>query len=93
MHARWLAWGALNLTSDVIYDASLKPWGTATPVHYYNWLMYRQTHADPAFTQSFAAIHELTPKQQRAAAGPYWPTTGYCTRANFESYGIRCLQH
>jgi len=113
-HARWLAWGALNLTSDVIYasprprgtgtpvhyynwlmcrQTPAGPWGTGTPAHYYNWLMYRQTHAGPTFTQSLAAVHELAPHPQRTAAGPYWPTTGYCTRTGFEIHGIRCLQY
>lgn len=89
--ATWVAWGALDLSTDAVYDRSRKPWGLNTPVHYYNTLIYRQTLADPSFAQSMANISVLPPPQQKAAMGPYWPMSGYCTTASFEASGVNCI--
>lgn len=90
-YAKWIAWGALYLSTDVVYDRARQAWGIDSPVHYYNALIYRQTLADPSFTQSMYNISKLTPSQQKAAMGPYWPVSGYCTKATFEANGINCL--
>ena len=92
-YASWLAWGALEFNTDVVYDRKHQPWGTNTPVHYYNDVIYRQTLAEPTFTQSIMNISTLPVAQQKQAMGAYWPVSGYCTTANFESYGIECLEH
>jgi hypothetical protein len=89
--ARWIPWGALYLPDDVVYDRGRKPWGLNTPVHFYNMLIYRQTQADPSFTQSMKAISLLPPAEQRAAMGPYWPVSGYCSKSAFETKGVNCL--
>ena len=91
--AIWLAWGALDLSTDVVYDRKRQPWGINTPVHYYNDLLYRQTLASPTFTQSMMNISQLPVAQQQQAMGAYWPQYGYCTSANFEAYGVKCLNH
>jgi hypothetical protein len=91
--ASWLAWGALNLPTDVVFDDQARPWGVTSPVHFYDALIYRQTLANPTFTQSLNATSLLPPDQQKAAMGPYWPIGGYCSTANFETYGVACLKH
>ena len=91
--ATWLAWGALALPTDVVFDDHQAAWGTNTPVHFYSTVMFRQTLANSAFTQSFAAVFALPLSQQQAAMGAYWPVSGYCSSAGFESYGIYCLNH
>jgi hypothetical protein len=91
--ATWVAWGALNLPTDVLYDRSQGAWGLSTPVNYYNMLIYRQTDANPSFTQSFLNVSLLPLAQQKAAMGSYWPAGGYCSTANFESYGVGCVKH
>ncbi len=90
-NARWLAWGALNRRSDVVYDRFGRAWGTGTPVHYYNILIYRQTLANDSFTQSAKSISQLPKDQQPAAMGAYWPVGGYCTKADFEARGFGCV--
>ena len=89
--ARWIAWGALDLPGDVVYDRVKVAWGLDSQVHYYNSLIYRQTLADPSFTQSMEAISLLPVSQQKAAMGHYWPVSGYCTKASFEASGANCL--
>lgn len=91
-YATWLPWGALDLPTDVVYDRQQKAWGVNTPVQYYNNVIYRQTLANSTFTQSFVNISTLPPAQQPAAAGPYWPTSGYCSTAAFEASGAECLK-
>jgi hypothetical protein len=91
--AEWLAWGALYSSSDVVYDLYGNPWGTNTPVQYYNLIVYRQTEASPTFTQSFANNYSLPRSQQQAAVGAYWPVSGYCTTAAFESQGAGCIKN
>jgi hypothetical protein len=34
-YGNWLAWGALDLPADVVYDRDENPWGIDTPVFYY----------------------------------------------------------
>jgi hypothetical protein len=87
----WLAWGALYSTSDVVYGMNAKAWGTNTPVQYYNTLIYRQTLANPTFTQSMANVSTLPRSEQKAAMGDYYPVFGYCSTAAFESVGWRCI--
>jgi hypothetical protein len=90
--ARWLPWGALALPTDVVYDRRDRPWGIDTPVHYYNTLIYRQTRANPSFAESMANVVKLPRREWKAAMGPYWPASGYCSKADFETYGAGCLQ-
>ena len=90
-NATWLAWGALDLATDVVYDRSQKPWGVKTPVHYYNTILYRQTLASTSFIRSFYHIAQIPLAEQKAAAGPYWPVSGYCSTASFEANGANCL--
>jgi len=90
-YSKWVPWGALDLSTDVVYDRARAPWGLDTPVHYYNTLIYRQTLADPSFAQSMENIAKLPAAQQKAAMGAYWPVSGYCTKANFEASGLNCL--
>jgi hypothetical protein len=92
-HANWIAWGALGAPGDVVYDREQKPWGMQTPVHYYSALLYRQTEAGPAFTQSFRAVSLLPKRRWKAAMGDYWPTGGYCSSADFNAFGFACLTH
>jgi len=89
--ATWLPWGALDLPTDVVYDGHQQPWGIDTPVQYYNFVFLRQTLANPAFTQSMAAVSLLPTSEQQAAMGAYWPVSGYCSTAAFEARGARCL--
>lgn len=89
--AVWLPWGTLNLPTDVVYDRTHTAWGVNTPVQYYNTLIYRQTIANSTFTQSFQNISLLPQNQQQAAMGAYWPMGGYCTAANFQTYGYNCV--
>jgi hypothetical protein len=91
-NATWLAWGALDLPTDVVYDRQQNPWGITTPVQYYNDIIYRQTLANATFTQSFVNVAQLPAAQQPAAAGPYWPVSGYCSTAAFEASGAKCLK-
>ncbi len=91
-YATWLPWGALDLPTDVVYDRQQNPWGITSPVQYYNNVIYRQTLANSTFTQSFVNISTLPPAEQPAAAGPYWPTSGYCSTAAFEASGAECLK-
>jgi hypothetical protein len=90
-YASWLAWGALDLPTDVVYDRQQKAWGINTPVQYYNSILYRQTLAAASFTQSFYNVAQLPQSEQQAAAGKYWPVSGYCSTAAFETYGAECL--
>lgn len=89
--ARWLPWGALALPDDVVYDRRGRAWGRNSGVHYYNKLLYRQTLASPAFTQSLEAISALPNALQQAAMGDYWPVSGYCSTASFEAFGVGCI--
>lgn len=89
--ARWLAWGALALPDDVVFDRRGRAWGRSSGVHYYTKLLYRQTLASPGFTQSFEAISALPKAEQPAAMGAYWPVSGYCTTASFEAFGAACI--
>ena len=89
--ANWLVWGALQLPGDVVYDRNERAWGLDTAVHYYNKLLYRQTLANPAFTQSFAAVASLPAADWPQAMGPYWPTGGYCSTADFNAVGAACV--
>jgi hypothetical protein len=90
-NANWIAWGALALPEDVVYDRDQNPWGIQTPVHYYSNLLYRQTEASPGFRQSFRAVSKLPKRRWKAAMGDYWPTGGYCSTADFNARGIACL--
>lgn len=89
--ANWLAWGALYLPTDYVYDRARRRWSIDTPVHFYNVLLYRQTLASPAFAQSFAAAFPLPPEQWPSATGPYWPVGGYCSTADFDLLGVGCV--
>jgi hypothetical protein len=75
----------------VVYDRQQKAWGINTPVQYYNSILYRQTLAAASFTQSFYNVAQLPQSEQQAAAGKYWPVSGYCSTAAFETYGAECL--
>jgi len=92
-HATWIAWGALDSSADVVYDRNQQPWGTNTPVFYYNHLLYRQTLASPSFTQSMVNTAVLPRNQQRAAMGSYWPVSGYCATADFQLHGVGCIKN
>ncbi len=89
--ATWIPWGALDLPTDVVYDRTQRAWGINTPVHYYNALIIRQTDAAATFTQSYQAVMQLPIDQQAAAMGDYWPVGGYCSTADFNSYGAACV--
>lgn len=89
--ARWVPWGALAAPEDVVYDAGQQPWGIGTYTHYYSTLMYRQTLANSSFLQSMANVSQLPANEQKTAMGPYWPVSGYCTKADFEGYGMSCI--
>jgi hypothetical protein len=90
-YATWLPWGALDLPTDVVYDINQQPWGVDTPVEYYNNVIYRQTLANASFTESFYNVAQLPLSEQKAAAGKYWPVSGYCSTAAFEASGAACL--
>ncbi len=89
--ATWIAWGALQYAGDFLYDRNYQQMTSAGGAFYYNALVYRQTLASPSFTQSMANIATLPPSQQRAAMGAYWPVSGYCTSAQFQSMGPSCI--
>lgn len=89
--ATWVPWGALNRPTDVVYDRMQRGWGINTPVHYYNALIIRQTDAAATFTQSYDAVMQLPLDQQAEAMGDYWPVGGYCSTADFNSYGTACI--
>ena len=89
--AQWLPWGALEQVDDVVYDRRERPWGTDTPVHYYNTLIYRQTKANPSFARSIVNILEYPWYERRQRMGAYWPVSGYCSTADFETFGVGCI--
>jgi|SRR5579872_1503059 len=89
--ATWLAWGALEYPSDSLYNMNYQPLTSANGAFYYNVLIYRQTLASSSFLQSMAVISKLPPSQRQAAMGAYWPVSGYCGAAQFQSAGAGCI--
>jgi hypothetical protein len=88
--ATWMPWGALQ-PSDFIYDNNLNLLTNANGVFWDGFLIYRQTVPSPSFTQSIRAITQLPQFQRRAAMGAYWPSIGYCTKADFDRLGPNCI--
>jgi hypothetical protein len=88
--ARWVPWGALQ-PGDVVYDIDDNPLTNDDGVFFGGLLLYRQTMADPSFRQSIENIAKLPPGRRKAAMGAYWPTSGYCTSADFQASGVDCI--
>jgi len=89
--ASWIPWGAL-LPTDTIYDINDLPLTNADGVFYNGAILYRQTEADPNFSQSIVNIAKLPPSQRPAAMGDYYPTIGYCTATRFAAFGAGCIR-
>jgi len=90
--ATWLAWGALQYSTDILYNENYAQ-VTSDPggAFYYNMLMYRQTLASSSFKQSIASVSTLPAARQQASMGAYYPTAGYCSAAAFQLYGTGCF--
>jgi len=88
--ASWLPFGAL-LDTDVVYDLSGAPLSNADGVYYYGSILYRQTLANPSWSQSMATVGQLPRSQWKAAMGDYWPTIGYCRKSDFKKLGASCI--
>jgi hypothetical protein len=88
--ASWMPWGALG-SLDSVYGTKGTLLTNANGVFYYDMVMYRQTMSDPSFAESITNVSKLPASQRKAAMGEYWPTIGYCTNAQFQSLGARCL--
>ena len=88
--ASWIPWGALT-PGEFVYDINQNVLTNADGVFYNNALFYRQTMANPTFTQSINNVSQLPLRQRRAAMGDYWPVTGYCTSAAFQALGAGCI--
>jgi hypothetical protein len=88
--ATWLPWGALG-AQDFVYDGDHNQLTNADGVHYYNFLLYRQTMASPNFAESISNVSKLPANQRQAAMGVYWPAIGYCTRPQFHESGASCF--
>ena len=91
--ATWLAWGAMEYSTDFLYNMNYQPLASTDGAFYYSVLIYRQTLASSSFTQSMANVSKLPPSQRKAAMGAYWPVSGYCTAAQFQSAGAGCIGH
>ncbi len=89
--ATWIAWGALEYSTDFLYNENYQPFTSADGAFYYNVLLYRQTLASSSFQQSMANISKLPTILQKAAMGAYWPVSGYCSIAQFQSAGAGCI--
>jgi len=88
--ASWLGWGALT-SSDTVYDINGTPQTNASGVYYNGLILYRQTMANPSWKQSMYNVGQLSRTNWQTAMGAYWPTIGYCTAANFQTYGAGCI--
>jgi hypothetical protein len=89
--ARWIAWGALQ-PNDVMYDIENNALTSDDGLFYYGLVLYRQTMADPGFTQSIENVSQLALNVQKTVMGAYWPTIGYCTRRTFQLSGAGCIE-
>jgi hypothetical protein len=88
--AVWLPWGALY-PGDQVYDNDGNVHDNSSGVYYQGLVIYRQTIANPAWSQSFTAVGELPRSQWPNAMGEYWPTIGYCPLAAFNQRGGGCV--
>jgi hypothetical protein len=88
--ATWIPWGAME-NSDVIYNDRGQALTNADGVFYYGEIIYRQTLANPDFTQSIANVANLPAVSRQAAMGAYYPSIGYCTSVAFAQYGAGCI--
>jgi hypothetical protein len=88
--ASWLPWGALA-PSDYVYDAQENILNNGNGVYYYDFLIYRQTGASPAFIHSIANVSQMPLALQPAAMGEYWPEIGYCKLQDFQTLGPACV--
>ncbi len=88
--ATWIPWGALT-PGDTVYDENDVPMTNADGVFYQGAVLYRQTMANPGWTQSFTAVGRLPRDQWRDAMGEYWPSAGYCTAGDFVAFGGGCF--
>lgn len=90
--AVWMNWGALQ-PGDFLYDVNLNQVYNDQPVYYYGAILYRQTVANPSWTQSIGYVGQnYPPAQRKAAMGIYWPSLGYCRAADFAALGGGCLE-
>ena len=87
---KWIPWGAL-MPGDTVYDEFDQPKTNADGVFYQGMVLYRQTMANPSWNQSSTAVGKLPRDQWRPAMGDYWPTSGYCTAADFVAFGAGCF--
>lgn len=88
--ASWLPFGAL-VDGDVVYDINANPLTNADGIYYYGMILYRQTMANPSWTQSMANVGKLPRKQWQSAMGDYWPTISYCRLSDFNALGAGCM--
>lgn len=88
--ASWLPFGALA-GGDIVYDLAGDALDNSDGVYWYGLLLYRQTLANPAWTQSMSSVGTLPRSQWQAAMGDYWPSIGYCTTAAFAAAGAGCI--
>lgn len=88
--ASWLPLGALT-ADDVVYDIDGNPKTNADGIYWYGFILYRQTIANPSWTQSMAAVGQLPRTQVKAAMGDYYPKIGYCRKSDFKKLGAGCI--
>lgn len=88
--ASWLPFGAL-LDTDVVYTLDGEPKTNADGIYWYGFILYRQTLANPSWTQSMSAVGQLPRTQVKAAMGDYYPKIGYCRKSDFKKLGAGCI--
>jgi hypothetical protein len=87
--AVWIPWGALY-PGDFVYDVNGNVVAPDKPAFFYGLILYRQTIPNPAWPKSMVNISNLPRSEWKTAMGDYWPTSGYCRAADFESVGFAC---